>query len=75
MKVKLKQHYQDARIHLEPGQVYDGELVPYLLYHRMAEEVKEAPAKEPAPVSLVGEPPAEPEPQAFEKPKRSRRAQ
>lgn len=71
MKVKLKQHYQDARIHLEPGQIYDGDLAPYLLQHRMAEQVEEA---KPAPVPEPTPEPAE-ETQSQEAPKARRRKQ
>lgn len=70
MKVKLKQHYQDAQVHLYPGQEYDGELAPYLLRHRMAVAVEE-PRPEPAPADPVEEPRPEPAPE----PKRARRKQ
>lgn len=74
MKVKLKQHYQDARIHLEPGQEYDGELVPYLLLHRMAEAVKEPePVQEPALETVSADPEQPPALVEKEQPKRRRK--
>jgi len=72
MKVKLKQHYQDAQVHLYPGQEYSGDIAPYLLQHRMAEPVEEPAPAVPDPTP---EPEGEPEqPKSQETPRRARRA-
>jgi hypothetical protein len=65
IRVRLKQHYIDARLHLFPEQEYDVEasLAAFLLGHRMAEKVEQ-----PAVVEQ-----AQPEPEEAPQPKRGKR--
>lgn len=77
MKVKMIEHYQDAQQHLAPDQVVEvgDELGAWLLEHRKAqavEEVKRARHLDVEPQFEQAEQP--PQPQQFEKPKRSRRS-
>jgi len=76
MKVKLKEHYQDAHVHYQPGQVVDvaDTLGAWLLEHRKAEAVPTPAAVRHLDVEpqfeQAEEPPA---PQKFEKPQRRSR--
>jgi hypothetical protein len=77
MKVKMIEHYQDARQHLAPEQVVevDDELGAWLVEHRKAQavgEVKQARHLDLEPQFEQAEEP--PKPPQFEKPKRSRRS-
>ena len=62
IKVKMKQHYIDARLHLYPDQEceVDAQLASFLLGHRMAEKVEPVAVAE----SAQPEPEAEPKPRA-----------